>query len=82
MSTSDTPRTDSIAKTVFESPDFSSGSERCEALADFARQLERDNNRLRDDKERLLGLLGDVLVSYDAPIASAIRAELREESQP
>ena len=51
-------------------------------VLDNVEQLEREVNALRKDKERLLGLLGDVLTSYDAPIEAAIRAELRKESQP
>jgi len=47
MSTSDTPKTDAATQEEYED------------LAYLSRQLERENNALRKDKARLIGLLSD-----------------------
>lgn len=61
---SDTPRTDAVSERAFECDDWGDPifdyEERYEQMRDFARQLERENKRLREALERIKkGYSGD-----------------------
>lgn len=60
MNTSDTPKTDEL----MEAFPGVTGHRRCFVPADFARELERENNRLKEALERIAGTTMSMVVDH------------------